>query len=100
MVGNVPFPFRKYIDELITILPYWRTPEGAALSDELFELIETVAPDGADDLVDISDDLKNALQAQMGLQNPTYQVPPALARVSIKYVNVLFKAERKEIKRT
>lgn len=85
-----PLAFRRYIADVIAPLPFWRTRDGVALSEELFALIDS---DG--DTFDLSNDLKQSLEDLMQLSdNRLGQLNPQLARASIVFVRAVYNAEK------
>lgn len=93
-VLNNPLSFRKYLNDVIAPLPFWRSREGAAFFEELCELI-----DGDSDTPTITDLFHEALAKQMALGDQGLgQLNPILSRVSIRYARVLYEAKKVEPK--
>ncbi len=86
IVSKEPLSFRRYISDVILPLPFWRSRDGAALTDELYSLLDSDTP-----TFKISNDLLQALIRLMQLsEHGVGQLNPLLARASINFVRALY----------
>ena len=88
--GGREWSFRIWFNEVVMTRPFWRSKDGAALAEEIFEVLDATPEDAPHDF---NKDQIDALQREVALGDVT-SANPLLTRMFIKYASSVYNAEK------